>query len=197
MKRVATASASGRADDACSNPSCPKNPYYTPVASVCTALSFWKLPKYWSKFLASCRAPPAGQNYHRHFTVPIGTLLDSSALQIVPVGTKFCRSAETSCRRQFDSKQRTDSAWHGVFRHMWAWSYFLSYFELKEAWPSIFESSKVHDDSMDQICHLIWRCMQQTTWKSGPYQVGVKGPDDRESRHITSLEVWMVLDSHT
>ena len=55
----------------------------------------------------------------------------------------------------------------------------------------------VHGGSKDRICHLIWRCMQQTTWKPGPYQVGVKGPDDRESRHITSLEVWMVLDSHT
>ena len=118
MKRVATASASGCADDACSNPSCPENPYYTLVASVCTALSFWKLPKYWNKLLASCRAPPARQNCHRHFKIPIGTLLDSSALQIVPVGTKLCRSAETSCRRQFDSKQRTDSAWHGVFGHI-------------------------------------------------------------------------------
>ena len=55
----------------------------------------------------------------------------------------------------------------------------------------------VHGGSKDRICHLIWRCMQQTKWKPRPYQVGVKGPDDRESRHITSLEVWMVLDSHT
>ena len=39
--------------------------------------------------------------------------------------------------------------------------------------------------------------MQQTKWDPKPYQVGVKSPDDRESRHITSLEVWMFLDSHT
>ena len=39
--------------------------------------------------------------------------------------------------------------------------------------------------------------MQQTKWDPKPYQVGVKGSGDRESRHITSLEVWMFLDSHT
>ena len=93
MKRVATASASGRTDDACSNPSCPENPYYTPVASVCTALSFWKLPKYWSKFLVSCRAPPAGQNSYRHFIIPIGICW-------IPRHSRYCRSALNSAGRQ-------------------------------------------------------------------------------------------------
>ena len=51
--------------------------------------------------------PPTVHNFHR-------LLLDLSAIHQWPVGTEFCRSAETSCRRQFWQQQRIDSIWHGI-----------------------------------------------------------------------------------
>ena len=154
-RMVATASASGCADDACSELDSPEKPvpYTRHLCLYCPV--FLKIAKTPEQVLYTLQSttgqtefPPALYNFHRLF-------LDSSALQSLPVGTKFCRSAETSCRRQIDSKQRTDSAWHGVFRHMWPWSCFLSCFELKEACPSILEPSMVHGGSENQICHLI------------------------------------------
>ena len=133
----------------------PKNPYRTPATSVCTALSLWKLPKPRSRLLTHCRAPPARQNSHRHSRISIGCWIDNRHF-------KYCWPTLNSAGRQklpaedsFDSKQRTDSAWHGVFRHMWAWACFLSCFELKEVWPSILEPSMVHDSPRDRICHLM------------------------------------------
>ena len=117
-RRVATASASGCVDDACSELDSPERPVPYPchlclycLVSLKIAKVLEQVPYTLQSSTGQTEFPPALQNFHRHS-------LDSSALQRLPVGTKFCRSAEASCRRQFDSKQRIDSAWHGVFRYM-------------------------------------------------------------------------------
>lgn len=71
----------------------PKNPYHTPATSVCTALSLWKLPKSWNRFLTCCRAPPARQNSHRHFII-------STGICWIHRHSRDCRSAPNSAGRQ-------------------------------------------------------------------------------------------------
>ena len=51
--------------------------------------------------------PPAVYNIHR-------LLRSLAAINTVPVGTLYCRSANNSCRRQFWQQQQTSSAWYGI-----------------------------------------------------------------------------------
>ena len=53
------------------------------------------------------KCPPAIYNIH-------WLLRELSAIHQWPVGTECCRSAETSCRRQFWQQQKTNSIWHGI-----------------------------------------------------------------------------------
>ena len=178
------------------DPSRPKSPCCTPATSVCTALSFWKLPKSWSRFLTHCRAPPTGQNPHRHSRISIGTYLLTRPF-------RYCRSALNSAGRHkppaedsFDSKQN---------RQCMAWR-FQAYVSIVML-PIMFWTQRSMSFDSRAINGAWWlkesnlpfdiKMHATNKWDPKTYQVGVKGLGDRESRHITSLEVWMSLDSQT
>ena len=108
----------------------------------------------------------------------------------LPVGRNFLQKIVLTT-----TEDRQYMAWD--FRHMWAWSCFLSCVELRGTRPSILEPSMVHDNPRDQVCHLMYRWMQPHKWGPRPYHVEVKGPGDRALRHVTSLIVWTPLNPHT
>ena len=118
--------------------------------------------------------PPAVYNSHR-------LEIKLSALNKWPVGTECCRSAETSCRRQFWQQQRTDSVWHEIPSKCVHQHIPYHAFDLKGYVPW-FSDHQLHismrDGLRNQVCALASNVMQtKQTHKAHPQS------HDQEARH--------------
>ena len=97
---MATASASGCANDACFSPPCPKirTVPLLPLFYCLTSLENYQSPG---------TDPLSTSEHHRLKQISTGySMCPSAASEVVgtksvPVGTKYCRPAINSCRRQF------------------------------------------------------------------------------------------------